>query len=117
VSRPPVKAGELRWSATIERRTVARDAATGAEVITWGTLATVRVALKESATANEAQAGGVDTYARPSRVRMWYRADFTTADRLNLGGGRLLQITGLAELGYRQGLELACKEWAHEVTA
>ena len=114
MSRPPVKAGELRWAATIERLIAWKDPATGAEVLTWSTLANVRIGLKESATANEAQAGSVDTYARPSRVRMWFRTDVTTADRLNLGGGRLLQITGLAELGCRQGLELACKEWAHE---
>lgn len=110
--KAPVKAGELRWPATIERRTVTRDTATGAEVATWAALATVRVKLQESSTANEAMDGGVNSYARPSRVRMWWRGDVTTADRLNVGG-RLLQITGTAELGYRQGLELACKEWAH----
>ena len=115
--KAPVKAGELRWPATIERRAVTRDSATGAEVVTWSTLATVRVQLKESPTANEAVDGGVNTYARPSRVRMWYRSDVNTTDRLNLGSGRLLQICGVAELGYRQGLELACKEWAHEVAA
>ena len=114
MSRRPVTAGELRWAATIERRTAWKDPATGAEVLTWSTLASVRIGLKESATANEAQAGAVDTYARPSRVRMWHRTDVTTADRVKLGDGRLLQITGIAELGYRQGLELACKEWAHE---
>lgn len=107
-----VKAGDLRWPAIIERRTVLRSADTGAEVVTWAPLATVRVQLRESATANEATEGGVNAYARPSKVRMWYRSDVTTEDRLNLGG-RLLQITGTAELGYRQGLELACKEWAH----
>jgi head-tail adaptor len=115
--KPLVKAGLLRWPATIERRSVARDPDTGAESTTWSTLAAVRVELKESATAGESQQGNVDSYARPSRVRMWFRDDVTTADRLNLGNGRLLQITGLAELGYRQGLELACKEWAHEVAA
>ncbi len=112
--KPMVKAGLLRWAATIERRTVTRDAATGAEVVTWADLAAVRVELRESATANESQQGDVATYARPSRVRMWFRDDVTTADRLSLGNGRLLQICGVAELGFRQGLELACKEWAHE---
>ena len=112
-----VKAGLLRWPADIERRSVARDATTGAESTTWARLASVRVELRESATANESQEGAVNSYARPSRVRMWWRDGITTADRLNLGNGRLLQITGVAELGYRQGLELACKEWAHEVAA
>lgn len=110
----PIQAGRLRWLATIEQRTVARSLVTGAESVTWSPLATVRVELRESATAGEVSENGVNTYARPSRVRMWYRTDVTTEHRLNLGAGRLLQILGTAELGYRQGLELACKEWAHE---
>jgi head-tail adaptor len=113
--RVPVSASRLRHRATIEAPTVARDAATGAEVITWAEVATVRVELIESATGNDENLrDGVASYARPSRVRMWFRTDMTTDRRLNLGAGRLLQITGVAELGYRQGLELACKEWAHE---
>lgn len=111
----PVSASRLRHRATIEAPTVARDASTGAEVITWSTVTQVRVELIESATGNDENLrDGVSTYARPSRVRMWFRTDMTTTRRLNLGAGRLLQITGIAELGYRQGLELACKEWAHE---
>lgn len=110
----PVQAGRLKWTAIIEKPVAARDGDTNAEVITWQAVATVRVELLESATAgDEGLAGGLATYARPSRVRMWYRTDMDTTRRLNLGNGRLLRINGLAELGHRQGLELACKEWAH----
>jgi head-tail adaptor len=114
MKRAPVLAGRLRWVAIIEKPTASRSSATGAEVITWAPLATVRVQLMESATAtDESLQNGVDTFARPSRVRMRYRSDLDATMRLNLGGGRLLQIIGTAELGYRQGTELACKEWAH----
>lgn len=111
----PITAGRLRHRADIEAPTAVRDPATGAESTTWAVVTTVRVELIESATGNdESLRDGVATYARPSRVRMWYRADMNTTRRLNLGSGRLLQIIGVAELGYRQGLELACKEWAHQ---
>ena len=86
-----------------------------AQVTTWQPVASFRVELLESATANdESESARVMGYARPSRVRTWWRADVTPRHRLNLGSGRLLQILGTAELGFRQGIELACKEWAHE---
>lgn len=111
----PITASRLRHRVDIEAPTTVRDPATGAQSTTWATVSTVRVELIESATGNdEGLQGGVATYARPSRVRMWYRTDMNTTRRLNLGNGRLLQIIGVAELGHRQGLELACKEWAHE---
>jgi len=44
---------------------------------------------------------------------MRWRDDVTTRHRLR-HGTRLLQITGVAELGRQQWLELACQEWAHE---
>lgn len=110
----PVQARRLKWLATLEAPVTGRDADTGAQVITWLPVASFRVELLESATANEAQADRVEGYARPSRVRTWWRSDITPTHRLNLGAGRLLQILGTAELGFRQGVELACKEWAHE---
>lgn len=111
----PISASRLRHRADIEAPTPVRDPATGAESTTWTTVSTVRVELIESATGNdESLRDGMATYARPSRVRMWFRTDMNTTRRLNLGNGRLLQIIGVAELGHRQGLELACKEWAHQ---
>lgn len=111
----PVQARRLRWLATLEAPVAGRDPATGAQAITWQPVASFRVELLESATANdESESARVLGYARPSRVRTWWRSDVTPRHRLNLGSGRLLQITGTAELGFRQGIELACREWAHD---
>ena len=110
----PVNAGQLDRRVTIEAKSVTRDTGTGAEVVTWGTLATVWARVVESATASdEGMLDGVATYARPTRVLTRWRDDVDPTMRINLGSGRLLQIIGTAEVGRREGLEMACKEWAH----
>ena len=109
-------AGKLDRLITVEAATVTRDSDTGAESKAWAQLGTAFWAeVLESATdTDERLAAGVETYARPTRVRCRYRSDIDPSMRLNLGSGRLLQIIGTAMLGRRDGLELACKEWAHE---
>jgi head-tail adaptor len=110
-------AGKLDRLITVESFTVARDSGTGAEVRTWATLgAAFWAEVLESATATDEglTAAGVATYARPTRVRCRYRSDIDATMRLNLGSNQLLQIIGVAMIGRREGLELACKEWAHE---
>lgn len=97
----------------IERKTVAKSVTSGAEVVTWPTLATVW-ASKEDQVGDESLRGAMEVHGATSRIRIRWRADVSTADRLNLGSGQLRQIVGLAELGRREGLELACKEWSHE---
>jgi head-tail adaptor len=111
-----IDAGNLDRLVTVESATIARDSATGAEVKTWAQLGSAFWAqVVESATANdEGLASGVATFARPTRVRCRYRSDIDPTMRINLGGGRLLQIIGTAMLGRLEGLELACKEWAHD---
>ena len=109
-------AGKLDRLITVEAATVTRDSATGSEVKTWTPLgAAFWAEVLESTTGNdEGMAAGVATYARPIRVRCRYRSDLNPTMRLNLGSGRLVQIIGTAMMGRRDGLELACKEWAHE---
>lgn len=100
---------------TFEAAAITRDPATGAQVKAWAPASPqIWAQVLESATGNdEGLRGDVATYAKPTRVRCLYRAGITPAMRINLGGGRLLQIIGVAMLGRREGLELACKEWAH----
>lgn len=63
---------------------------------------------------NPGAAEGVAAYVRPTKVRMRWRGDIDrTTMRINFGG-RILRITGTAELGRRQELELACEEWGHQ---
>lgn len=110
----PLQAGQLDRQVTIQRRAETRETALGSVQVTWPVLATVWAQVVESSTASdEAMRAGVQTFARPSKVRIRWRSDIDTTMRIN-HGGQLLQILGIAELGRRQGLELACKEWAHE---
>lgn len=108
--------GQLDRQVIVEQRSVARDSAFNSEVVTWSTLATLWAQIVESSTppaSNPGQADALAAYQRPMKIRIRWRADVDTTLRLNYGG-RLLQITGTAELGRRQWLELACQEWAHE---
>lgn len=108
--------GLLNRRITVEKATVTRSTATGAEVKTWATLGNeVWAQVIESATASdESMRGSMATYAKPTRVRMRYRSDIDNTMRLNLGGSRLVEITGVAMIGRQEGLELACREWSHE---
>lgn len=112
-------AGRLDRLITIEYRQVARDAATGAEVATWQALGAQVWASKEEFTnvgASEEymRPGGVEANGGISRIKVRWRSDINTTMRLNLGSGELRQITGLAEIGRREGLQLSCKAWSHE---
>ena len=111
-----MSAGERDRNITVEAPTVTRDSSTGAPVTTWAQLGNPMWAqVIESATASdEGMANGVATYAKPTRIRALYRSDINETQRVNLGGGRLLAIIGVAMMGRREGIELACKEWAHE---
>lgn len=110
----PFNAGLMDRQVVIQKRTVSRDGTLGSQAVAWSTLDTVWAQVVESSTASdEAMRAGVQTFARPSKVRIRWRADVDTTMRIS-HNGQLLQILGIAELGRRQGLELACKEWAHE---
>jgi len=109
-------AGLLNKRITIEKATVTRDANTGAQIKSWGTLGNAAWAqVIESATGSDEQLKGpMATYAKPTRIRMRYRSDIDNTMRVNLGSSRLLEIIGVAMMGRKDGLELACKEWSHE---
>lgn len=108
--------GELDRRVTLERPLITRDAATGAQLVAWPVLDTVWAQVLESAPADdEEQRTGVLTYSRPTRIRLRWRADVEPTLRVRLDDGvRLLQITGTAQLGRREFLELACREWSIE---
>lgn len=114
-----MRAGRLDRLITVEQRVVVRDTATGAEVATWSPFAADLWASKEEFTnvgASEEymRPGGVEANGGISRIKIRWLSGINTTMRLNLGGGELRQITGMAELGRREGLQLSCKAWSHE---
>lgn len=112
----PMNDGERDRLIELQQRRVERDAALGSEVVTWPKLATVWAKVIESSSvpgANHSATAEAALYVRPMKVRILWRALDTSSTRISYGG-RLLRITGSAEIGRRDGLELAVEEWAHE---
>lgn len=106
-------ASSLDRRIVIEKMTVTRDVATGAEVRTWGEFASTWAEKRESSTGTERLVGGASIAARPTKFRIRWRDGVTTAMRVR-EGSRLYQIIGTAEMGRRMGLEMSCVEWSHE---
>lgn len=110
--------GELDRRVTLEQRSVSRHATYGSEVETWSTLvADIAAKVVQSSGAAGLSTGtseAVASYARPTRVWIRWRAGVTRENHRLRYGGQLLRILGVAEIGRRAGLELACAEWAHE---
>ena len=110
-------AGDLDRRIRIEQKSVARDASYGSEVITWATLATVWANVEDQLEVG--QSGG-ETLSRdlrvrrtPTRLRIRYRGDISTAMRVVLiDRSRTLQIVAIAELGRRDRTELMCEEYS-----
>lgn len=110
-----LNAGQLDRRITLQQRTVTRDPAYNAEVVTWPDIATVWAKVVESSTApGPGASGDVALYARPMKITIRWRAGIDKSTTRISYAGRLLRITGTAELGRREGIELACEEWAHE---
>lgn len=100
----------------LERMQETRDGRFNSPVITWVADRYVWAKKLESAieTPNPNVAeDGAAVYARPTRYWIRWRELDKARTRIN-DGGKILQITGTAEIGRRVRLELACKEWAHE---
>lgn len=108
-------AGALDRRITIETRVRTRDTRFGAEIMSWVPLRTVWAKKQESSVTPQSNPGvpeGVVTYARPCKYWVRWLVLDKAASRIN-DNGRILEVTGTAELGRREWLELACKEWAH----
>lgn len=111
-------AGSLDRRITLEQRTVtSRDPATGAELITYTPWRTLWASVEEFSNVGASEEyvrKGVALHQGIARIRIRWLAGVDTSMRVNLGGGRLLQISGMAAKGRRQFIELSCNEFSHE---
>lgn len=60
----------------------------------------------------ESQSGGINLATRPARVRMRYRSDVTPAMRLVMGTRVMQIVSGPAEIGFREGIELMVEDYS-----
>ena len=101
-----MRSGRLDRRITLQRKTVVENSY-GEPIETWMDLATVW--------AEHLPAGGVERYAATQMVaeadtrwRIRYRAYLTPIDRLSYAG-RTYEVTGVVEIGRREGLEIYSK--------
>lgn len=108
-------AGTLDRRVTILTRSETADPVYGTEAVTWTALATVWANVRDMVPSRgERIADGIQIANRPCRVRMRYRADVTSAMRLQIGSRQLRIITQPAELGRREGIEFIAEELTSE---
>lgn len=101
---------------TLERPSVTRGAY-GEEVVTWTPVASCWAAVVDQVTPTK---GGDETVvadlrllASRTRITLRYLAGITTDMRVQWPArSRIFQITGMAELGRRDGIELTCEEYS-----
>lgn len=101
----------------VQQPVITRDATTGAQLITWQVFAANVWASREdstSAVGEESLRDSVQVHGQVSRMRIRWLPGLNATMRLDLGGGRLRQIVGMAELGRQEGWELTTREWSHQ---
>lgn len=105
-----MRAGDLRHRVTIQAKQATRDAY-GAEVVTWGDVATVWAAVEPLAGREFLQAQQVQE-AVTTRIRVRYRGDVAYTPEMRASwDGHLYNILSVIEVeGRRRELHLMCEE-------
>lgn len=98
-----MRAGKLTSAIVIERKVASIDDA-GYEVATWTDVGTVRAEVVQQIT-EEADTGYGEAGTVGTTFRTRYFNGLTTADRIR-HRGRHFNVTAIAELGIRAGLEI-----------
>lgn len=110
-------AAEFDRRITLQQRLVMREPSMGGQITTWPDIATVYAQVVESSemvAPADSATEPVQLYARPMKIRIRWRPGVDKSNTRIVYSGRVLRITGTAELGRRRKIELACEEWAHE---
>lgn len=108
--------GPLDQRIRFERKFIEQDETYGTETVTWVEHLTLWANVQEVLPSRaETQAQGIRIENRPARIRVRYEPSIASDMRVVLleRGGRLLKIiSGPAELGRREGLELMAEEFS-----
>lgn len=79
----------------------------------WGLVAEVWAEVQDVLPSRGERQDNIGTIAtRPARVRMRYRSDITAAMRLVMGTRVMQIVSGPAEIGFREGIELMAEEYS-----
>lgn len=109
--------GRLSERVTILHRTAdTNEDVYGTSTTEWTTFATVWAEVQDVLPSRaERVADAIDIGRRPSRIRMRYRTDVTSAMRFRLSDNRELRIVaGPAVLGHKDGIEFMAEQVTSE---
>lgn len=106
-----MKAGKLDRRIRIDRPVVTKDPSYGTSQTVWQPFLTVWAQVQDVLPSRaESVDDSISIQRRPARVRIRYREDIT-ADMRVIYKGRVMEIiSGPAELGRREGLEMMVEE-------
>ncbi len=111
-------ASKLRARIRIERKSVTSDANYGTEQITWIEVATVWAEVQDVLPSRaERLADSIIIGNRPARIRMRYLAGITADMRVIIGDRVLHIVSGPAEIGRREAIELIVEQYSSEGAA
>lgn len=108
-------AGSLDRSVTILVRSTVQEQVYGTKEGTWRDLATVWAQVQDVLPSRALdQTADLALDKRPARVRMRWRDDVTTANRLRIDGVEMRIVAGPAMIGRREGLEIVVEALSTE---
>lgn len=111
MARKPLRTGDLPHQITFERK-VADGSFDGAGTESWQEVVTVWAQVQDVLPSRgERVADGFTTANRPARIRLRYRTDITSDMRIRFGARVMQIISGPAELGMKDGLELMAEQY------
>ncbi len=111
---PMVDAGKLDRKITFQTKGTSRDSELGTERAgDWIDHATVSAEVQDVLPSRaERLDETINITRRPVRIRMRYRRDITGDMRIRYGDRILQVVSGPAEMGRREGLELMAEEYS-----
>jgi SPP1 family predicted phage head-tail adaptor len=111
-------ASRLDTRIRIERKSITSDPLYGTETVAWVEFATVWAEVQDVLPSRtERLADSIVIANRPARIRMRHFAGITPDMRVIIGNRTLQIVSGPAELGRREGIELIVEQHSTEGVA